>query len=581
MLFKEDLLRFRKSRQLVRKSLLVFTVLAVLMTAAIIISQLLNHEFASPDELDSLDNENKTVRSAYSETVLALEMYQEGIAYFSRTLGNSLVTAAPAAQSQLPPIAGQITNYDLIDLSTRLNGLHVSLIQKNDRQFVIIKSSNYDLIGTTFEDSDTEYMELASIMDNKTYKSWDGSPSVNNWTKPFYITGSGTGTNISFARSYYDGKSDYIVMTSVNVSSPLEPNKISDILQKSQADHPSLREIALIDPKYLEPDPIIVKGENKVVTRGILFGTYVNRGARDKEMLDYVRVHRKTAGYNDLVQDKLVRRTFVPIDKPSEKYILALVTDYHVTFESKFVQILLSAAASELVWISWLLIKHFVVKAYRWLSTIWGHSSQDKAEEFITQVRAQWHDWNHHVQALYSLLKSGGKEEQEKYLDELIGDISSTGNVLQISHPAIAAVVRAKCALAQRKGINIHCEFHLSQKDFPGIKSVDLVRIIGNLLDNAMDEVEKLPEEEKWIELSGRILQNRLEFIMTNPISPQPAINLRQMFKKGYTTKNIGSVNRGLGMYIIKRIVESYYGTIAVETKTYEVTFHVSIPLVQ
>ncbi|WP_217559413.1 sensor histidine kinase [Paenibacillus sp. GbtcB18] len=581
MLFKRALLHFRKSRQHVRKSLLIFTVLAVLMSAAILISQLLSQEFASPDEFDYLDNENKTVRSAYRETVLALEMYQEGVAYSSRILGNSLVTAAPTAQSRLLPNASQITNYDLIDLSTRLNGIHVSLIQKTDRRFVIIKSSNYDLIGTAFEDTDTEYKELASILDNKTYLSWDGSPSVNNWTKPFYITGSGTGTNIFFARCYYEGKTDYIVMTSVSVSSPMESNKIYDILQKSQANHPSLREIALIDPKYLEPDPIIEKGDNKVITRGVLFGTYVNRGARDKEMLDYVRIHRKTVGYNDLVQDKLVRRTFVPINIPSEKYILALVTDYHVAFESKFVQILLSAAGSELVWIAWLLVKHFVGKAYRWLSAIWRHTSQDKADEFITQVRAQWHDWNHHVQALYSLLKSGGKEEQEKYLDELIGDISSTGNVLQISHPAIAAVVRAKCALAQRKGINIHCEFHLSQKDFSGIKSVDLVRIIGNLLDNAMDEVENLPEEEKWIELSGRILQNSLEFSMTNPISSQPAVNPRKMFKKGYTTRSIGSVNRGLGMYIIKRIVESYRGTIAVETKTYEVSFLVSIPLVQ
>lgn len=51
------------------------------------------------------------------------------------------------------------------------------------------------------------------------------------------------------------------------------------------------------------------------------------------------------------------------------------------------------------------------------------------------------------------------KEDQMKYMKELLEEINEVNDIIRIGHPAIAALIQAKFALAMRTKIDFHYEF--------------------------------------------------------------------------------------------------------------------------
>lgn len=105
-----------------------------------------------------------------------------------------------------------------------------------------------------------------------------------------------------------------------------------------------------------------------------------------------------------------------------------------------------------------------------------------------------------------------------------------------------------------------------------------LVRIITNLVKNA---IQAIPEDqkEKSILVAVKRLKNNAHIIVTdNGIGIEPE-NREHIFEPKFTTKNSGM---GLGLGIIKNIIENYKGTITFETELGKgTTFIVSLPIIE
>lgn len=103
-----------------------------------------------------------------------------------------------------------------------------------------------------------------------------------------------------------------------------------------------------------------------------------------------------------------------------------------------------------------------------------------------------------------------------------------------------------------------------------------LVRIITNLVKNA---IQAIPEnqEEKSIVVAVTREENWVNItVKDNGIGIEPSF-IEHIFEPKFTTKNSGM---GLGLGIIKNIIENYKGTITFETQLGEgTTFTVSLPI--
>ncbi|WP_395053117.1 sensor histidine kinase [Flavobacterium sp.] len=105
-----------------------------------------------------------------------------------------------------------------------------------------------------------------------------------------------------------------------------------------------------------------------------------------------------------------------------------------------------------------------------------------------------------------------------------------------------------------------------------------LVRIITNLIKNA---IQAIPDEQddKLIVVAVNKYENEVKItVKDNGIGIEQE-NIERIFEPKFTTKNSGM---GLGLGIIKNIIENYKGTITFETEYRKgTTFIVSLPIIQ
>lgn len=102
-------------------------------------------------------------------------------------------------------------------------------------------------------------------------------------------------------------------------------------------------------------------------------------------------------------------------------------------------------------------------------------------------------------------------------------------------------------------------------------------QVLLNLLNNALDEVQALPE--KWVRLQTTLSETHVEFSVTDSGKGIPSDVVEKLFQPFFTTKPVGH-GTGLGLSISKGLVESHGGKLYYDPKSPNTRFVVSIPLV-
>ncbi|MFE6169253.1 GHKL domain-containing protein [Viridibacillus arvi] len=203
---------------------------------------------------------------------------------------------------------------------------------------------------------------------------------------------------------------------------------------------------------------------------------------------------------------------------------------------------------------------------------------QAEIRTLITSISSLRHDFTNHIQVLHGLLQLGESDQAQQYLSSLSKEVQAIESLkLNIDHPGLSILLQTKKLAAQN--YNIDMDFTISQDSFDKIKTTDLIKILSNLIDNAIDATAELPEEKRKILISCKAddVQYIFEITNTGPM----IIENEQIFKQGYSTKKVerGKI-RGQGLFIVNEIVNKYNGEISIESTTeLETTAIVEIPL--
>ena len=96
------------------------------------------------------------------------------------------------------------------------------------------------------------------------------------------------------------------------------------------------------------------------------------------------------------------------------------------------------------------------------------------------------HDFTNHIQVLHGLLQLEKTDQARQYLSSLSKEVQAIKSLkLNIDHPGLSILLQTKKLTAQNHHIDM--DFTLSQNDFNKIKTTDLIKILSNLIDNAID----------------------------------------------------------------------------------------------
>ncbi len=202
---------------------------------------------------------------------------------------------------------------------------------------------------------------------------------------------------------------------------------------------------------------------------------------------------------------------------------------------------------------------------------------QAEIKNLIASVSSLRHDFTNHIQVVHGLLQIGALEQAQQYLNSLVKDIQSIEVIkLGIDHPGLLILLETKKIAAQNH--NIDMEISVADDSFEAIKSTDLIKILSNLIDNAIDAANELPEGRRRIEIGCGVDDEGYVFKIVNT---GPAIrDGERIFQKGFTTKKAeeGRV-RGQGLFIVREVVGKYGGEVSIQpTGEFETTAIVKIP---
>ena len=187
----------------------------------------------------------------------------------------------------------------------------------------------------------------------------------------------------------------------------------------------------------------------------------------------------------------------------------------------------------------------------------------------VSTLRANTHEFLNKLQVISGLLQMGRTEEAQGY----IGDIAAvheyvTGPVMKlIRNTGVAALILGKANNMRELDIDFML---VSNSSLPEqsryLSNTELVTVVGNLLENAIEATNVIPAEElRAIALQLTEDERGLLIMVSDTGEGISSEILPHIFDQGFSTK--ASRGRGVGMHRIRQIVESHCGTIDVDTE--------------
>lgn len=239
---------------------------------------------------------------------------------------------------------------------------------------------------------------------------------------------------------------------------------------------------------------------------------------------------------------------------------------------SFYVEPVLESGVEVALYISLILIVLVLVLAIREIVKTREEATQSTQKTYIAElnrmfatVRGQRHDFINHVQVMHSLLAMNKMDRLREYMHSVAEEIRTVDRA-HVDHPspALAALVEAKLAIANTKRIAFQYRIDDAPATFGAVTSIDLVRMIGNLLDNAFDAVAPLPARERHVLLEMTTLRGALFISVVNQGIVLTDSQMKAMLTPGYTTKT--GEHAGLGLSNVVERAAEYHGTVAVES---------------
>lgn len=192
------------------------------------------------------------------------------------------------------------------------------------------------------------------------------------------------------------------------------------------------------------------------------------------------------------------------------------------------------------------------------------------SQESIEIVNQKYHDLKHQI----ALLKSeAGSRKLVEYLEKMEKEIKIYEAQNKTGNKVLDAVLTSKSLYCQNNGIGLTCVADGSALNF--MEDMDISALFGNILDNAIESVQKLNEQEKrLIHLSVAKQKQFLRIRCENYCEEQ------LKFENGIpvTTKKDRRFH-GFGMKSIKSTAAKYGGSVTTDLKKNWFELRILIPL--
>jgi sensor histidine kinase regulating citrate/malate metabolism len=183
-------------------------------------------------------------------------------------------------------------------------------------------------------------------------------------------------------------------------------------------------------------------------------------------------------------------------------------------------------------------------------------------------LRSQAHEAANKLHTVITMVEMGRADEAVKFAthelelsQQLVDRLSA-----DVSEPALVALLLGKTAQADERGIELSVteDTHLpSNTDDVPLSGQEMVTVLGNLIDNAMDACDR---EDPWVEVTVSQDDQKLLIRVADSGPGMDPANFEKATRRGYSTKPGTDIEQhGLGLALVAQVVKRHNGTLTAD----------------
>jgi sensor histidine kinase regulating citrate/malate metabolism len=183
-------------------------------------------------------------------------------------------------------------------------------------------------------------------------------------------------------------------------------------------------------------------------------------------------------------------------------------------------------------------------------------------------LRSQAHEAANKLHTIVTMVEMGRADEAVRFAtnelelsQQLVDRLSSA-----VSEPALVALLLGKTAQADERGIELTIteDTHLpSNADDVPLTGPEMVTVLGNLIDNAMDACDR---DDPWVEVTVSQDNGTLLIRVADSGPGMDAGTFEKAMERGYSTKGESDAQQhGLGLALVAQVVKRHNGELTAD----------------
>ncbi len=219
---------------------------------------------------------------------------------------------------------------------------------------------------------------------------------------------------------------------------------------------------------------------------------------------------------------------------------------------------------------TFILLLYFATSLYSLYRTNSLEKTTEKLEEehlynqtlglLYDSIRSFKHDFNNIVQGIGGYISTNNMDGLKEYYSQILDDCQKANNLSFLSpevinNPAIYSLLASKYHIANELGIKVNIEVFMDLSNI-NMKIYELTRVLGIILDNAIEASKQCEEKEINISIRKDSRLNKQLFIIENTYVNKD-VNIDEIFEKGKTSKTTeDQKNHGLGLWEVRNLIK-------------------------
>ena len=177
-----------------------------------------------------------------------------------------------------------------------------------------------------------------------------------------------------------------------------------------------------------------------------------------------------------------------------------------------------------------------------------------RIESYISQISLMKHEIHSHLLAIKTLFDGKEYERIAKYLDDIQESYMEQDEPVFCGHRLIQSILSDAKHQAQQIGVKIN--FKVTELPSISITDSDVVRLLRNLLNNALESCEKVqPPDKRWVTVTINCQTPYLYISVKNVLNEK----IKRISDNLVTTKKDAALH-GHGVLIVQEIAKKYNG---------------------